>query len=297
MIKSRTARTVGTTFLSEKALTSAVHRAVDRQGNPTPGFQRAVLSALTVQRPVVLANLRRLRRRYPEATPAELADKITVLYLRSLTTTGAAAGGAGVIPGIGTLATLGISAAGALGFIELTGLYAQSIAELNGVPTGDDQRGQALVMAIMLGDDGRRILAASLHQQSPEIDAGLSGMASASWIVTSLSGLTEGLFNRLQKSFFSWTAKSQSSHLLGRLVPFGIGAVIGGLGNRKLAIRVARHAQLLFGPVPSWHQLQAWEHPLALPVDKKLAKKRGGQGKDDQSGQRADDRAVNADEL
>lgn len=92
MIKSRVARTVGTTFLSEKALTSAVHRAVDRQGNPTPGFQRAVLSALTVQRPVVLANLRRLRRRYPEATPAELADKITVLYLRSLTTTGAAAG-------------------------------------------------------------------------------------------------------------------------------------------------------------------------------------------------------------
>src|SRR5690625_7579564 len=90
-------------------------KAVDAKGRPTPAFQRAVLAAMSVQRPVVIAELRRLTKKYPADSPGELAERLSRRYISSLTTTGAAAGGLGAVPGIGTAAGLGAAFGGALG--------------------------------------------------------------------------------------------------------------------------------------------------------------------------------------
>ena len=42
----------------------------DKDGNPKPAILRGVERALDVQRPLILSNLARLRRRNPEASPA-----------------------------------------------------------------------------------------------------------------------------------------------------------------------------------------------------------------------------------
>ncbi|TFI18892.1 hypothetical protein E4A41_14680, partial [Micrococcus endophyticus] len=67
-------------------------------------------------------------------------------------------GGTAIVPGIGTVAALGLSAAATVGFMEATALYAQSLAELHGITMEDPQRAEALVMALMLGDDAKELL-------------------------------------------------------------------------------------------------------------------------------------------
>lgn len=227
-------------------------KAVDSQGRPTPAFQRGVLAAMRWQRPLVISNLRRLTKKYPHDSPDELAQRIGRYYVRSLTTTGAAAGGVGAVPGIGTAASLGASAGAAVGFLELTALYAQSIAELAGLHTKNDKESQALVMTIMLGEDGRELLKQASSGQ-PGTRYGTLGPAA--WIASGITGLTERAFSALSRRFMTTLVKGEAVRWMGRMVPFGIGAGIGGLANRNLARQVVIQTHETFGNLPQWHHL------------------------------------------
>lgn len=243
-------------FAGGKAMNVAMNSAFDKDGNPTDGFQRAVQRAIKVQRPLVLANIRRLHRRHPDETPAQLADRLTDQYLLAVTGTGAAVGGTAIIPGIGTVAALGLSAAAVVGFMETTALYAQSIAELHGVTTEDPQRAEALVMAVMLGDDGKKMLrdfASGQRGGSSVLPGGAANAAGLSALmgIGGQGGMSDLLFQQLKKKFIRRMLVRQGAGFLGRAVPFGVGAVIGGVGNRAMGKTVVKSAQTLFGPVPA----------------------------------------------
>ncbi|HJF13175.1 MAG TPA: hypothetical protein K8V32_00020 [Enteractinococcus helveticum] len=227
-------------------------KAVDSQGRPTPAFQRAVLGAMSVQRPLVIAELRRLTKKYPQDSPGELADRLSRRYIASLTTTGAAAGGVGGVPGIGTAASLGASFGAALGFLEFTALYAQSVAELAGLDTKDSQESKALVMTILLGEEGRELLKQAANAQ-PGTRFGTLGPTA--WIASGISGITERAFNTLANRFMKTLLRGETLRFFGRLVPFGIGAGIGGFANRALARQVVAQTQETFGQLPQWYEL------------------------------------------
>ncbi|MDI3329908.1 MAG: hypothetical protein QJR09_04110 [Micrococcus sp.] len=250
----------------QKAADFAINRAVDEQGNPTPAFQKAVLKALDVQRPLVLRNLNRLRRQNPQDTPAQLAERLGKQYLAAVTGGGAAVGGTAVIPGVGTAAALGLSAAATVGFLEATALYAQSVAELMGIPTDDPQRAQTLVMAVMLGDDGRRMLQDFTSQANGR---GMGPLAGSLSVVTGSSGISEALFNQMKRMFIKRFIVRQGAGMLGRLVPFGVGAVVGGLGNRAMGKGVIKGAQNLFGPLPATIPGALASELTALPAGRK----------------------------
>ncbi|MFC7401456.1 hypothetical protein [Citricoccus sp. GCM10030269] len=230
-----------------KATDFALNRAVDEHGNPTPAFQRVVLRALDVQRPLVLRNLHRLRRHHPEDSPAELAERLGKQYLAAVTGGGAAVGGTAVVPGVGTAAALGLSAAATVGFLEATALYAQSVAELLGISTEDPTRAQTLVMAVMLGDDGRKLLRDFTGQAN---GSGVGPLGGAVAAITGTSGMSDVLFQQMKRMFMRRFLVRQGAGLVGRLVPFGVGAVIGGVGNRTMGKGVIKAAQNLFGPLP-----------------------------------------------
>ena len=60
------------------------HNAVfDAHGNPKPGVHNMLLRAVEIQRPLVLAYIRRLQRRNPRASAAQLADILERDYLRA----------------------------------------------------------------------------------------------------------------------------------------------------------------------------------------------------------------------
>ncbi|RIX30967.1 hypothetical protein [Amnibacterium setariae] len=210
------------------------------------GFDRL----LSVHRPVVLAHLKSIRKRNPSASPEEVLRTLEKRYVTAVTTGGAATGAAAVIPGVGTIASLGISGAETVGFLEASALYAQSVAEVYGVPTTDPERSSTMVMALMLGPAG-----ANLVQQFAGEVTGTGQPRSAYWgeLVTKRlpSTVLRSLTDRVKRSFIRRFAARQGANIVFRAVPFGIGAVVGGAGNRVAGRRVVKATRDAFGPAPS----------------------------------------------
>lgn len=266
-------KSIISTVAGQKATDFALNRAVDPHGNPTPAFQKIVLRAVEVQRPLVLRNLNRLRRSHPDETPAQLAERLGKQYLTAVTGGGAAVGGTAVVPGVGTAAALGLSAAATIGFLETTALYAQSVAELMGVTTDDPQRAQTLVMAVMLGDDGRKLLRDFTTQANGSGSGPLGGAVAA---ISGASGISDVLFQQMKRMFMKKFIVRQGAGMLGRLVPFGVGAVIGGVGNRAMGKSVIKAAQNIFGPLPESLPGRLVTDLQALPAGKKPKGSAGG---------------------
>ena len=55
---------------------------------------------------------------------------------------------------------------------------------------------------------------------------------------------------RIQTMFLRTLLKQQGTAWLGRALPFGIGAVVGGVGNRMMGRAVVANAKEAFGPMP-----------------------------------------------
>jgi hypothetical protein len=229
------------------AMKAASGTLFDKDGNPKPAILRGIERALDVQRPLILSNLNRLRRRHPDASPAELARFLERDYLRATTAAGAAVGATAAVPAVGTIASLGLSAAATVGFLEATALYAESIAELHGVKTVDPERSRVMVMAILMGEEGmalvRSILGASAGQGAPQYWGQLVNKSAPTSMVKTITG-------SIQRRFLKKFLAKQGGFMLGRALPFGAGAVIGGTGNHLMGKAVIKTTREAFGPLP-----------------------------------------------
>ena len=159
---------------------------------------------------------------------------------------GALVGGSAVVPGVGTVAALGLSAVATVGFLEATALYATSLAELHGVRMVDPEKASTLVMAIMLGEEGTSLLGSLSGQAAGKGQGQAWGSA-----FTRSSPFTGGTVReRIQKAFLRNLIQRQGTALFGRALPFGIGAVVGGVGNRVMGRAVVANTKRTFGPMP-----------------------------------------------
>ncbi|WP_240148449.1 hypothetical protein [Leifsonia tongyongensis] len=230
-----------------------------RGGQPPRALNRGIDRFLAIQRPVVLAHLRSIRRRNPGATPAQLAVVLERRYLAAVTTGGAAVGVTAVVPAIGTGVTLALSGLETAGFLEATSLYAQSLSELHGVAVDDPERARALVLTMMLGREGSDLV----RQLAGQL-GGTGVSRTAYWgelIASSLPRTVVGpLVDRLKTTFLRQFAVRGGASIVGRAIPFGIGAVIGGAGNNMLGRRIVQNSRLAFGPAP-----ETFVHALDLP--------------------------------
>ncbi len=210
------------------------------------GFDRL----LSVQRPVVLAHLRSIRKQKPDATPAEVVAVLEQRYLAAVTTGGAATGAVAVLPGVGTIASIAISGAETAGFLEASAMFAQSVAELHGVAVEDPERSSTLVMALMLGPVG-----ANLVQQFAGEASGTGPNRSAYWgeMVTQRlpKQLMSRLTDRIRRRFLQRFATREGASIVLRAIPFGVGAVLGGAGNHLAGRKVISATRTAFGPAPA----------------------------------------------
>lgn len=213
------------------------------------GVAKGIDRVLAVQRPAVLAHIRSIRKRHPGASPADLIEVLERRYLMAVTGGGAAVGASGVVPGIGTAATLALSGMETAGFLEASALFAQSVSEVHGIAVENPERARALVMAMMLGHEGSDLVRQLAAQMSG------NGVArSAYWgelVANSLPRAIMGpLTDRLKSAFLHQFVSRGSASLLGKAIPFGVGAVIGGVGNRMVGRKVIRSSRLAFGEAP-----------------------------------------------
>lgn len=206
-----------------------------------------------VQAPAVKAYVERLRRLHPGASPADIVTKLEKRYLGAVVASGAAVGSAAVFPGIGTIAALSAVAGETVLFLETTALFVLANAEVHGIPAGHRELRRALVLSVLVGDESK---GAVLDLIGP-------GRTSGAWLGESTAALplpmVSQLNNRLLKYFVKRYALKRGAIAFGKMLPMGIGAVVGGGGNRLIGKKIISNARKAFGPAPS-----RW--PVALHV-------------------------------
>ncbi|WP_327640685.1 hypothetical protein OHB24_20535 [Kribbella sp. NBC_00482] len=201
--------------------------------------------AIVVQSSLVQKSVARARQQNPDATPEQVIRSLERMYVSALTGTGAAVGGVAAAPGVGTGVALALSAGEGLSSLELSALFALSIAEVHGVPIDELERRRTIVMGIMLGGSGSATIGKVAER---------TGQHWGRQVVAKVPVETLRQINKvLGKHFVTKYGTKQGIIVLGRVAPFGIGAVIGGGANAALAALAVRAGRRAFGPAPeSW---------------------------------------------
>lgn len=198
-----------------------------------------------IQAPAADAYVARLRRAYPDATPGEIIEKLEHRYLTALMASGAAVGTAATFPGIGTLTALSAGAGETVFFVEATAVFVLANAAVYGIPADHHERRRALVLAVLVGDDSRRAIGELIGPARTNGGWLAEGMATMP-----LSSL--GRFNtRMLKYFVKRYALRRGALMFGSMLPVGIGAAIGGAGNRVVGKQIIRNAREAFGFPPA----------------------------------------------
>jgi hypothetical protein len=217
-----------------------------------PGAAARVLSNIIeggarVQAPAVKAYVERLRAHDPNATPAEIVSRLEKHYLAAVMASGAAVGSAAAFPGIGTLVAMSAVAGETVVFLEATAVFVLAVAEAYGIPAEQRERRKALVLAVLVGEDGKHAIAELLGPSR----------TSGGWLADGAASLplpaVSQLNGRLLKYFVKKYTLKRGAIAFGKLLPVGIGAVLGGVGNRLMGRKIVANARLAFGnPPPRW---------------------------------------------
>ncbi len=214
--------------------------------------------AIGVQTPLVRKNITRARQRNPDATPAEVVRRLERMYVSALVGAGAAVGATAAAPAVGTGIALALSAGEAFSSLELSTLFVLSVAEVHGVRLDEIERRRTLVMGILLGQSGSSTIVGKVAERT--------GQHWARQLIDKVPTATlRQINNVLGKNFITKYGTKQGIIVLGRVVPFGIGAVIGGSANATVAAAAVRAARHAFGPAP-----QTWPEPSPLTLNSQV---------------------------
>jgi len=208
-----------------------------------PGTSARILSHVLetgtrLQAPAIRAYVDRLRRKYPSASPAEMVTRLEKHYLAAVMASGAAVGSAALIPGVGTLVALSLIAGETALFLETTAVFILAVAEVHGVSVTDKERRRTLVLAALAGDDGKHIVSRLL------------GPGRTNGALLSEGAAMSQVNAKLMKFFVKKYSVKRGAPVFGKLMPVGIGALIGGIGNRMMGKRIIDNARTAFGPAP-----------------------------------------------
>jgi hypothetical protein len=232
---------------SQAVTVSPYDHSAALQKQEKPGFAQRILmgvldKGVEVPGPVISAAVEKLRRSHPDETPAQIVERLDRRFLNTVTASGAAVGAAAAIPGVGTVTALLATGGETALFLAAGAFYTLAIAEVYGMPVEDIERRRALVMGIALGNSGAMIV---------EKTALRKGKSWADSVTKAIPGVSLGKLNTaLAKRLLFRLAKTRGFMTVGRVAPFGIGAVIGGASNRALGKGMILSAQRAFGPPP-----------------------------------------------
>ncbi len=225
--------------------------------------QARIYQAISVQRPVVLEFLKSLRRDKPDATAAEILKELDKRYVAAVTLTSAGVGASAAIPVVGTGIALTLGVTDLLFFYEISALYVLAATELHGIAVHDAERARPLVFGMLLGEKSQSKVAAVVLKAA---GAGSVTHARKAANVVAKRALPKGwgevLAQQLPDSAIAPVATVIAKQALkesakfgagtlGKVIPFGIGAVVGGVGSFSFGRSVVKSARLAFAVAPT----------------------------------------------
>ena len=215
-------------------------------GNGGP-VEKVLVSVLDngsrLQAPAVAKYVEWVRRSHPGESPAQIVERMEKMFLLAVTGSGSAVGATAAIPGVGTVASIAAVGAESAFFLEAAALLTLAVASVHGISAADHQQRRALVLSVALGESGMEIVQKA------------TGVTAKNWataITSRIPGPTmKGMNSTLVRKFITKYAARRSALILGKLVPAGIGAAIGGAGNRAIGKGVIKNSREAFGPAPA----------------------------------------------
>lgn len=201
--------------------------------------------ALALQSPLTERHIDRLRRNRPDATPREIVARLNAELRAATISAGVGVGAAAAAPAVGTGVALALSGAETVAFLNATVLYILCRGEVQGITIEDVERRRTLVMAVMLGDAGAKGVGAVAER---------TGQHWARQLVRAIPKSKVLAVNKvLGRNFVTKYGTKQGILVLGKVIPFGIGAVIGGTANAVFSQGVITASNRAFGaPSHSW---------------------------------------------
>lgn len=247
-----------------------------REAAKTEGFQAQMYKAIAVQRPVVIEYLRSVRRAKPHATPAEVLKELDSRYVATVTITSSGVGASAAIPGVGIPIALGLGVADVLFFYETSALYVLAVAELHGISVDDPERAKPLVLGMLLGQKSQ-----SQVNKMVMNAVGLGGISATQKASDAVGkklpkGWGEVLTEQLPESALApltialgresiKLGGKLSAGAVGKAIPFGVGAVIGGVGSFTFGRDVVKAARMAFPESPT--DFPDWLEDYEKPTD------------------------------
>lgn len=211
----------------------------------TRALAQVIERSSRIQGPAAEAYVDRLRRTHPGASPAEIVTKLEKRFVSVVTASGAAVGAAATFPGIGTIAALSAAAGETAVFLEATALFVLALASVYGIPLDHRERRRALVLAVLVGDSSKSAVAELIGP----------GRTSGGWVSESMASLPLPAISKLNSRMFKYFVKrfalKRGALMFGKLMPVGIGALVGAIGNRMVGRKIVRNARSAFGAPPA----------------------------------------------
>jgi hypothetical protein len=204
---------------------------------------KAFDAALEFNEPLVRAHISRISKGSPGISSAELIDRLDNEYLAAISLMGATAGAAAVLPGVGTGASIALSALEMASFFEATCLYVMSLCLVHGVRIDDLARRRTLMLSLIIGQSAETFINKAV---------GRTGKHLGKQAVQSIPTATLREINKvLGRDFITKYGSKRGIVVLGTAIPFGIGALLGASMNGLMGYSIIRNAERVFGPPPS----------------------------------------------
>lgn len=166
-------------------------------------------------------------------------DEVSRLFSQELTAAGAMSGGVAAVPGVGTSAAIA-SALAEIGWTTIRlGDLVLTIAALHGHDQPSVEERRAWVLAVLAGGSAMTSTATALAK---EIGIGLGTKATDAIPMTAIRSLNRALGRTVVTKY----GTKRGVVALGRLLPFGVGAAIGGGLNYATVQVMARRSDKFF---------------------------------------------------
>jgi hypothetical protein len=176
-------------------------------------------------------------------TTDERIRQVRRSFARELGALGAAAGGAAALPVVGTTTVLATSAADLGWFTIRAADLILTIAAIHGHTEASVEQRKAWVLSILAFGDGA---ASSFTKVAGEVGKGLGEKLTQRIPAAGLQRINRAVGRTIVTKY----GTKRGAIALGRALPFGIGAAIGGGANYASVALIARQADRFFAELP-----------------------------------------------
>ncbi|MGP5318752.1 C-terminal helicase domain-containing protein [Arthrobacter rhombi] len=178
------------------------------------------------------------RRRHPDFDASQLVKLLDKDLVVALTSQGVGVGTAAAAPGVGTSVALVMAGGEAAATMNWTAVYILALAEVQGVSIIDIERKRTLLLTVMTGGGAQRAASKVAGRTGKFWSSKLVSKVPAQWL--------HGVNSVLGKNFVTKYGTKQGIVVLGKVVPFGVGAAIGGTMNFVMAQGLIKSARRVF---------------------------------------------------